>query len=381
MRVQSIQWALVAAPMLFMTAIASGQVLWSDNFDAYANGSPIGGQGGWTGWWLSGPGPSQVTNAQSNSSPHSAAIISGSDTVYNWDGDQGGTNARAPVCGEWEMTAQVYVPSGGSGDNYFIVLNNYNGLGLNTEWSVQVQFNMSAGIVDCDCGAVAPVTPAILFDQWVELSFTVDLDQDPLLATDNTFVYYDGNLLGSYPWSGGVFGQDSHVANKIEALDLYPTAGSSTIFWDDISLTQTANGSCPIGTNYCISTVNSSGSAATISASGSASISNNDLVLTSSNLPVNNDQPGTFLAGPTQATIPFFNGFLCVSPNGLQRFAVINVSSGGTITEVIDYATSAAGGLNVVAGSSYNYQRWNRDPMAGGLNANFSDGLEIVHTP
>jgi len=137
----------------------------------------------------------------------------------------------------------------------------------------------------------------------------------------------------------------------------------------------------PIGTNYCLSTINSSGFAATIAASGSASISANDLVLGATGLPINNDQPGTFLAGPTQATIPFFDGFLCVAPNGLQRFAVINVSTNGTITEPIDYNTSAAGGLNVVAGMTYNYQRWNRDPAAMGLNANFSDGLAIVHTP
>ncbi|TDJ65793.1 MAG: hypothetical protein E2O39_17490 [Planctomycetota bacterium] len=379
MRVQSIQWALVAAPMLFMTASASGQELWADDFESYTAGTNLEYQGGWTAWFLSAQGPSLVSNAQANGGANSAAIISGSDTVYNWDGDQGGTNAPAPVCGEWEMTAQVYVPSGGSGDNYFIVLNNYNGLGLNTEWSVQVQFNMSAGIVDCDCGAVAPVTPAILFDQWVELSFTVDLDQDPLLATDNTFVYYDGNLLGSYPWSGGVFGQDSHAANKIEALDLYPTAGSSTIFWDDISLTQIANGNClPIGTNYCASTSTSLGGPSVISATGSPSIAANDLVLSANFLPA---QPGIFIAGPSMAQIPLFNGFLCVAPQGLQRFATVNNPAGGVITEAVDYGSSAAGGLNVVAGSSYFYQRWNRDPAAGGGFANFSDALEIVHTP
>ncbi len=50
-------------------------------------------------------------------------------------------------------------------------------------------------------------------------------------------------------------------------------------------------------------------------------------------------------------------------------------------SESVDYGTSSAGGLNVVAGASYFYQRWNRDPAGGGGNANFSDGYEIAHTP
>ena len=111
---------------------------------------------------------------------------------------------------------------------------------------------------------------------------------------------------------------------------------------------------------------------------GSASIAANNLVLTADNLP---SQPGIFIAGPAQAQVPFFNGFLCVDPGGLQRFSVVNTPAGGVITEAVDIATSSPGGLNVVAGSSYNYQRWNRDPLAGGGNANFSDGLEVLHTP
>ncbi|TDJ74358.1 MAG: hypothetical protein E2O39_04985 [Planctomycetota bacterium] len=137
----------------------------------------------------------------------------------------------------------------------------------------------------------------------------------------------------------------------------------------------------PVGSNYCLAAVNSSGSAAIISGLGSASISSNDLTLVCLQLPTSPDHPGIFIAGPAQAQIPFFNGFLCVDPVGLQRFFNAAVSVGGVISEAVDYGTSAAGGLNVVAGSSYFYQRWFRDPVAGGGNANFSDGLEVVHTP
>ena len=132
-----------------------------------------------------------------------------------------------------------------------------------------------------------------------------------------------------------------------------------------------------VGSNYCLSVPNSTGAAAGISAFGSSSIAANDLTLVSQPWPT---QPGIFIAGPGQAQIPFFNGFLCVNPVGLQRFFDIALPVGGVISETVDYGTSAAGGLNVRAGSSYNYQRWNRDPVAGGGNANFSNGLEVLHT-
>ena len=130
--------------------------------------------------------------------------------------------------------------------------------------------------------------------------------------------------------------------------------------------------------NYCTPTVNSTGSASTISAIGSTSVGANNLVLTADNLP---SEPGIFIAGPMHAQIPFFNGLLCIHPSGLQRFSAINVPSSGSITQAVDIVTSAPGGLDVVVGSSYHYQRWNRDPAGGGGNANFSDGLEVQYLP
>ncbi len=133
-----------------------------------------------------------------------------------------------------------------------------------------------------------------------------------------------------------------------------------------------------IGSNYCISTPNSTGMASAISATGTGSLAANNLVLTADSLPA---QPGIFIAGPAQQQTPFFNGFLCIDFNGLQRFNDTSSPVGGVITEAVDYGTSVQGGLNVVAGQTYNYQRWNRDPSGGGGFANFSDGIQISHTP
>jgi len=155
---------------------------------------------------------------------------------------------------------------------------------------------------------------------------------------------------------------------------LYTPSG---IVYDNIVLAEDS-GSGGVGTNYCLSTVNSTGAASTISATGSASIAANDLVLTADNLP---SQPGIFIAGGATAQVPFFNGFLCIAPSGLQRFTTVTFPAGGTTTQAVDIATSVGGGLNVSAGSPYHYQRWNRDPAGGGGNANFSDGLEVMYTP
>lgn len=176
--------------------------------------------------------------------------------------------------------------------------------------------------------------------------------------------------------------QTGAVDIPLNQVNLTMIRGSSpsggTVVSPPPTVTHVSIDSGSVGTNYCVSAVNSTGMASTISATGSASVSANDLVLTAVDLP---DQPGIFIAGPTMTQVPFFNGFLCVDANGLQRFVNTAAPTAGVITEAVDLATSAQGGLNVVAGSSYFYQRWNRDPAGGGAAANFSDGLELAYVP
>ena len=64
------------------------------------------------------------------------------------------------------------------------------------------------------------------------------------------------------------------------------------------------------GVSYCVGASNSAGPGASLSASGSTSLAQNDLVLTSSGGVPN--QFGLFFYGPTQRQIPFGDGFLCV---------------------------------------------------------------------
>ena len=185
----------------------------------------------------------------------------------------------------------------------------------------------------------------------------------------------DGTLMATYVWSTGWSGGGAQQPIGLEAVDLYPTPTAiGPFYYDDFDITWLGDQ----GSTHCSSAPFSTGTS-TLTAVGSASIADNELTLVADNLPA---QPGIFIGGPNfSGPVPFFNGFLCVSPSGLQRFSAIGVPSGGSISEVVDIASSAPGGLNVTAGSPYYYQRWNRDPAAGGGNANFSSGLQIDYTP
>jgi hypothetical protein len=142
-----------------------------------------------------------------------------------------------------------------------------------------------------------------------------------------------------------------------------------------------------IGNEYCalVSTQFSTGSSSTISATGSASIMANDLVLSADNLP---DQPGIFIAGPVSENLTLYCGHRCIGSAGLQRFTNTTSPSGGVITEAVDYGTAAMGGLNVMAGATMSYQRWNRDPAGAAAcgigipsnTSNYSSAIEIQHT-
>ncbi|MBN2586882.1 MAG: hypothetical protein JXA64_04010 [Candidatus Fermentibacteraceae bacterium] len=180
---------------------------WSDNFDSYALGSGLHGQGGWEGW-QGDPGPdAYVTDDQAYSTPHSAAIIPTSDIVQPF----------AETGGTWTMTAWCYVPSGSTGDQYFIMLNQY--YPATNNWSVQIQFDSDAGnVIDYYSSSTTP----IINDQWVKVNLDIHLDM-------NSYdIYYNDAFLASNAWQSG--GSDA-----IAALDLF-SDGGSTIYWDDLNL-------------------------------------------------------------------------------------------------------------------------------------------------
>jgi hypothetical protein len=94
---------------------------WMDNFDSYATGSQLHGQGGWKGWSNNPSAGALTSDAQANSAPNSAAILGASDLVHEYDGY---------TSGAWVYTAMQFVPNGFVGQSYFILLNSYDDAGV-----------------------------------------------------------------------------------------------------------------------------------------------------------------------------------------------------------------------------------------------------------
>jgi uncharacterized repeat protein (TIGR01451 family) len=189
---------------------------WNDNFDSYATGSQLHGQGGWKGWFNDPTAGALASSAQSVSAPNSAAILGASDLVHEYSGY---------TSGQWVYTAMQYVPSDFTGLSYFIILNTYTDSGTSLNWSVQIAFNGTSNLVLNDGGVSGGSLPLIR-GQWVELRLEIDLD------ADLQSFYYNNQLLYTGTWSGQVSGGG---AINIGAVDLFAN-NASVVYYDDMSL-------------------------------------------------------------------------------------------------------------------------------------------------
>ncbi len=131
------------------------------------------------------------------------------------------------------------------------------------------------------------------------------------------------------------------------------------------------------GSNYCSSTPNSTGNTARISATGSTSIANNDLVLVASNLP--DPAYGVFYLGTSTASTPIFDGTLCVG-GIIGRFSVIGPSAGSVVSQPVDNQ-NLPGGLQALSGTTLYSQYWFRDRDSVGTQVNLTDGYQVVFVP
>ncbi len=200
---------------------ASTDIFWSDDFDSYANGSPLHGQGGWKGWDNTPAATGYVTNNQSRSSPHSVDIawFSGvsADMVHEFSGVSSGN---------WNFTAWQYIPNDFSGETSFLLLNTYNDGGPhnNNHWSNAISFSSATGNVKSWEGEELP----IIFDQWVEILIDIDFEAD--IQT----IYYGGAELITKSWTAGV---EPGGAKNLACVDLYAgDALSTSVYYDDLSL-------------------------------------------------------------------------------------------------------------------------------------------------
>jgi hypothetical protein len=145
------------------------------------------------------------------------AIEGDSDLTHSYSGY---------TSGKWTYTAWQYIPTDFNGTSYFILLNTYTNGGPDTNWSVQVNFNSTTGLVTND--GPAGGTLDMIKGQWVEIRDEINLD------SDTQSFYYGDNLLFTGSWTEGMSGGG---ALNIGAVDLYAN-GASPVYYDDISLSQ-----------------------------------------------------------------------------------------------------------------------------------------------
>ena len=178
---------------------------WTENFDSYAAGSGLSGQGGWFPWGDTPAGEAYVTTDMARSAPNSLDAIPTADMVHEFN----------VMSGTPEISAWNYIPTGSTGDQFFILLSVY--MGNDSEWTLQLKFACDdSQLIVTEGTAIVP----IVYDQWVEVKVEIDL------AANMQKIYYNGVLIDTIAWSPTSIYQ-------FGALDLFSDGGSS-IYWDDI---------------------------------------------------------------------------------------------------------------------------------------------------
>ncbi len=201
---------IVAAALVAMgfCSLASAQVF-SENFDSYASGSEMHGQGGWKGWSNVATAGSPTSSAYAYSGKNSVEIIGTADLVHEF------TLSGGIV----QLTAMQYIPEGSSGTSDFIVLNQYSDSGSANDWSIQLEFGLDTGVVTANAEG-GGLTASVIYGRWVELKFIIDLDKNTCAW------YYSGELVMTHAWDG-----DSH--KTLQAIDLFGNSADS-VYYDDI---------------------------------------------------------------------------------------------------------------------------------------------------
>jgi len=170
MRLSCLRVLAPASLSLLLTAAATAQT-WSDNFESYAVGSALEGQGGWVGWDGANTAFTVVSSSFALSGTRSIQPNPGSDTVYQF---------TPPTTGAWAFVGHVYIPTGFASQLDYMVMNKYQHFGP-YEWGSWIVFNGATGLVSCNCGGLNANSVVMPYDRWVEIRQEIDLDNN--LAT------------------------------------------------------------------------------------------------------------------------------------------------------------------------------------------------------
>ncbi len=207
-----------ALALCAMAGVAAAD--WSDDFESYAPGSQMIGQGGWEGWYKDPNAGALCTDAQAHGGSNSVEITGTSDLVHP---NLGATS------GQWTLTAYHLIAEANQARTYFVGNNEYNGENGTAQWSIEVWFEPNGGLV-LDALRTESNVINVKVGEWVELRFEIDLDGNRMKS------YYDGQLLSDdvYAIRGG--------AIEFQNVDLY--SAGPTEYFDDISLVAASSDTC-----------------------------------------------------------------------------------------------------------------------------------------
>lgn len=139
----------------------------------------------------------------------------------------------------------------------------------------------------------------------------------------------------------------------------------------------------PVGTAYCMSNPNSTGSVGALTAQGSTVVAADSVTLIASSLPPLSF--GFFITSQTQGFVMNpggSDGNLCLA-GSIGRYVGIgqiqNTGTAGTFNLALDLTQvpQPTGFVSVNAGETWNFQSWFRDSSPAGPTSNFTQGLEI----
>ena len=204
-------------------------VLIDDDFESYAVGSLLTGQGGWD-LWPGGFDAIVVDDEACSGTKAFGATSPNVDMIFRMRDDTGAPIAQS---GQWTFTAKVFMPSSGAPGNFYVLLlNTYNDPDPGTSnWSMQVRFGLGDMTVESQFdGNTLP----LIVDRWAELRAEIDLDADLF------DLFYDGQVLAEdLIWTENVSGLG---ALQIDVIDLF-SESAAPAFVDDVKLVEAA-GSC-----------------------------------------------------------------------------------------------------------------------------------------
>jgi len=204
--------AVLVAVVVMAASVNAG--VYVEDFDSYAVGSNMNGQGGWEDW--SGPTAAGgiVSLVKTVDSDNVIDISGGSDLCY----DQ-----MDYTSGVVSFSINQYIPSTSTGTTYLILLNEHLAV---PSWAMQLSFNLGTGIVQADQDDSLG-TFSILTDQWAAIEANIDLDNNTVK------VYYEGTLIRNGEWVA------APKTVQLTTLDLFAN-GADAVYYDDFAVPEPA---------------------------------------------------------------------------------------------------------------------------------------------